>query len=97
MSISFQIAEDGYDHQLPMPEAPAPEDLKDERLLRQEQLAELDGEFTYGANLGLDVSLGSGRGILYVGALYLKAAASDPSAEIDVDPLIVQVGFGFNY
>ena len=45
MSISFQIAEDGYDHQLPMPEAPAPEDLKDERLLRQEQLAELDGEF----------------------------------------------------
>lgn len=36
MSISFQVLETGFDHQLPMPEAPPPESLKDERELRRE-------------------------------------------------------------
>ena len=34
MSISFQVAEDGFSHQFDMPEAPAPETLADERELR---------------------------------------------------------------
>ena len=41
MSISFQVAEDGFDHQMPMPEAPGPDGLKDERALREEWLAAL--------------------------------------------------------
>ena len=41
MSISFQVAEDGFDHLLPMPEAPGPDGLKDERALREEWLAAL--------------------------------------------------------
>lgn len=41
MSISFQVAESGFDHQLPMPEAPPPESLKDERELRSEWARQL--------------------------------------------------------
>ena len=45
MSISFQVLEPGFDHQLPMPEAPAPEDLTDERELRQEWLDTMPEEY----------------------------------------------------
>ncbi len=41
MSISFQTLEDGFDHQFPMPDAPAPDSLKSERDLRDEWLASL--------------------------------------------------------
>jgi acyl-CoA thioesterase II len=34
MSASFQIAEDGFDHQFPMPAVPLPEDLPDEAALK---------------------------------------------------------------
>ena len=37
MSISFQLREDGLTHQFSMPEVPPPEDLTDERELREEQ------------------------------------------------------------
>ncbi len=33
MAASFQVEEDGYDHQAPMPEAPEPQTLKSEREL----------------------------------------------------------------
>lgn len=36
MSASFQVAEQGVDHQAPMPEAPAPDELKSEQQLREE-------------------------------------------------------------
>lgn len=36
MSISFQVHEDGLNHQFPMPEAPDPEGLPDERTLRRQ-------------------------------------------------------------
>ncbi len=45
MSISFQIDEEGFDHQIPMPEAPRPEDLRDERALREEWLSEAPPEY----------------------------------------------------
>jgi acyl-CoA thioesterase-2 len=41
MSISFQVVEDGMSHQFPMPDAPAPESLLDERALREQWLAEM--------------------------------------------------------
>jgi acyl-CoA thioesterase-2 len=44
MSISFQVHEDGFDHQFEMPEAPAPEDLADERELRAQWAAKLPPE-----------------------------------------------------
>ncbi len=43
MSISFQVGEQGFEHQTPMPDAPDPESLKDERTLWEEWLAGVDG------------------------------------------------------
>ncbi|MEM8766025.1 MAG: acyl-CoA thioesterase II [Pseudomonadota bacterium] len=45
MSISFQVAEEGFEHQLPMPEAPGPESLKSERELREEWRKKLPEEY----------------------------------------------------
>ncbi len=45
MSISFQIPEDGFSHQLPMPECPRPDDLKNEDDLRREWASEVDFDF----------------------------------------------------
>lgn len=44
MSISFQITEPGASHQFDMPDAPAPETLKDETELRQEAVKKLPPE-----------------------------------------------------
>jgi len=44
MSISFQITEPGASHQFDMPDAPAPETLKDETELRQEAMKKLPPE-----------------------------------------------------
>ncbi|MFP6834605.1 MAG: acyl-CoA thioesterase II [Pseudomonadales bacterium] len=45
MSISFQIEEQGLSHQMPMPEAPGPEDLPDENELRKQWAERLPEEF----------------------------------------------------
>ena len=45
MSISFQIPEEGFDHQLPMPECPRPDNLKTEDELRREWVQELPQDF----------------------------------------------------
>jgi acyl-CoA thioesterase-2 len=45
MSISFQIQEEGLSHQLPMPEAPGPDDLPDESELRKQWAEKLPEEF----------------------------------------------------
>jgi len=45
MSISFQVHEEGFDHQLPMPEAPRPETLKSEDELRVEWAVSMPEEF----------------------------------------------------
>jgi acyl-CoA thioesterase-2 len=45
MSISFQTVEDGFDHQLPMPEAPMPDGLPDEQELRADWADSLPEEF----------------------------------------------------
>jgi acyl-CoA thioesterase-2 len=45
MSISFQVDETGFDHQLPMPEAPRPDTLQDERELRLEWAKKVPEEF----------------------------------------------------
>lgn len=50
MSISFQVPEEGMSHQFPMPEAPAPESLPDERELRERWLAEFPQYRTEGWN-----------------------------------------------
>ncbi|MEP6355676.1 MAG: acyl-CoA thioesterase II [Hyphomicrobiales bacterium] len=39
LSASFQIAEDGYDHQIDMPDIPQPEDLPNEAELKEKYLA----------------------------------------------------------
>lgn len=44
MAISFQVHEDGLSHQFDMPEAPAPETLRDEQALREEWAARLPPE-----------------------------------------------------
>ncbi|MDH3642062.1 MAG: acyl-CoA thioesterase II [Gammaproteobacteria bacterium] len=45
MSISFQIEEEGLSHQMPMPEAPGPDDLPDETELRKQWADKLPEEF----------------------------------------------------
>jgi acyl-CoA thioesterase-2 len=45
MSISFQVEEEGFSHQMPMPECPRPDDLRSEDELRQEWATELPEEF----------------------------------------------------
>jgi len=39
LSASFQVAEDGYDHQIDMPDIPQPEDLPSEQELKEKYLA----------------------------------------------------------
>lgn len=48
MSISFQVPEEGFDHQFDMPEAPPPESLPDERELRAQWADRLPPERTEG-------------------------------------------------
>jgi acyl-CoA thioesterase-2 len=50
MSISFQVGEEGMTHQFPMPDAPPPESLPDERALREAWLAEMPQFRTDGWN-----------------------------------------------
>jgi acyl-CoA thioesterase-2 len=50
MSISFQVDETGFDHQLPMPEAPRPDMLQDERELRREWASQVPEEFAESFN-----------------------------------------------
>lgn len=46
MSISFQIEEQGLSHQMPMPEAPGPDDLPDESELRKKWAEQLPEAFS---------------------------------------------------
>lgn len=50
MSISFQVAETGFDHQLPRPEAPGPENLPDEQALRESWTEKLPEEYAESLN-----------------------------------------------
>ncbi len=45
MSISFQIDEEGLSHQFPMPEAPSPESLLDEDVVRAQQAKDWPEEY----------------------------------------------------
>ncbi len=50
MSISFQVPEAGFDHQLPRPEAPGPDRLSDENELRAEWVSKMPREYADWAN-----------------------------------------------
>jgi len=50
MAISFQVHEDGLSHQFDMPEAPAPETLRDEQTLREEWASRLPAEYAESFN-----------------------------------------------
>jgi len=41
MSASFQVPEEGYEHQMPMPDVPMPEDLPDRETMKREILPHL--------------------------------------------------------
>ena len=57
LSISFQIEESGLSHQFPMPEAPRPESLLDERELRLEQAAHWAPEYQAHAETTIAIDL----------------------------------------
>ena len=57
LSISFQIEESGLSHQFPMPEAPRPESLLDERELRREQAAHWAPEYQAHAETTIAIDL----------------------------------------
>lgn len=56
----------------------------------------LDGDFGFGVRAGLDVPM-SESWALSTRLDYFTAAAADPSASIDVDPLIVGLGLAYRY
>lgn len=57
----------------------------------------LDSELTFGFDLGVDVEVGENDWLVTFGAGYLKTAADDGEVEIDVDPVMIRVGFGRNF
>ncbi len=59
--------------------------------------SDLDDEFGIGAVLGVDVPLGSGGCQFNAAARYLQLSAEDPSLEIEIDPLFVELGFGYRF
>ena len=70
-------------------------------ILGSSLIVETESEIAWGARIGVDVALGSGRSFFTAGATYL---ASDVSIEEDgdeestsLDPLVVQVGFGVRF
>lgn len=52
--------------------------------------------FVYGANLGFDAFLGKCWG-LTGGVEYLKASTKADFLDVDVDPLILRVGFVYHF
>lgn len=57
MSISFQVTEDGLDHQFDMPEVPPPESLRSQHEIRQEQADALPSEFQENFSESLAIQL----------------------------------------
>jgi outer membrane protein W len=60
-------------------------------------VADLDDSFGIGAVLGLDVPFGSSNWQFNAALRYLPMSAEDPSVEIEVDPLFVDLGFGYRF
>jgi acyl-CoA thioesterase-2 len=57
MSISFQVTEEGLEHQFPMPQAPAPETLRDDEDLRAEQAKDWPEEFQAALGTGSAIQI----------------------------------------
>lgn len=57
----------------------------------------LDSSFDFGINVGLDASMGSSGWAVHVGAIYLDSAAGDSSIEIDVNPVMIQLGLAKSF
>jgi len=60
-------------------------------------MAELDDQFGLGAVVGLDVPFGAGGWQFNAALRYLTLSAEDPSVELEIDPLNVEVGFGYRF
>jgi outer membrane protein W len=60
-------------------------------------MATIDGDFGFGAVAGLDFRPGKSGWTLNLATRYLSAALSDASAEIDVDPLLLEFGVGYRF
>lgn len=60
-------------------------------------VAALDDGFGIGAVLGLDVPFGSSKWQFNVSLRYLQISAEDPSMEIEVDPVFVELGLGYRF
>ena len=41
LAASFQVVEDGFEHQIPMPEVPGPEDLEDDSVKQRKMMEKL--------------------------------------------------------
>jgi hypothetical protein len=56
--------------------------------------ASVDSEFSLGLDFGVDIPVGDKGWNVAVGASYLQAQVADPSFTIDVDPIMLRIGFG---
>jgi len=59
--------------------------------------AEIDGDFGFGAVAGLDFRPGKSGWTINLATRYLGTSLSDPSVEIDVNPLLLEVGVGYRF
>jgi len=60
-------------------------------------MAAIDGDFGFGAVAGIDFRPSKSGWTINLATRYLGTALSDASVEIDVDPLLVEVGVGYRF
>jgi len=63
---------------------------------------DVEDKLAWGASIGMDVPIGSGRSFFNLGATYLRLPLSvrdgdDFSTAGDIDPIFVQVGYGLRF
>ncbi len=57
----------------------------------------VDDEFVWGGQLGLDVPFGGSGWAFHAGALYMALGVGDSGVDLDIDPLIGTVGLAYNF
>jgi hypothetical protein len=59
--------------------------------------ASFDGDFVYGAQVGLDVPFGNGPWGFHLGARYIVLSQETDAGTLDVDPLVAAIGLSYRF
>ncbi len=58
---------------------------------------DIDDEFVFGAQIGLDVPFGASNWAFHLGGLYMKLPVNLSGVDLDADPLIGTIGLAYNF